>query len=428
MNTVHTMAKAAKTASYIMATLDKTLRNEALERIAAALIDKKEFILQANIEDLMRSEKEKLASPLLKRLRFDSEKLEDTVESVRSTAALEDPIGKKLMATELDTDLNLYRISCPIGVMGIIFESRPDALVQISALCLKSGNAVLLKGGREAAATNRILFETIRTAAHEGGLPDGWIQLLEGREEVAAMLALDDCIDLIIPRGSNEFVRYIMNHSKIPVMGHADGICHVYVDALADLEAAVPLVFDSKTQYVSVCNAAETLLVHKNVADVFLPRLKKALDKKDVVLKGDERTQAIIACEPATEEDWKTEYLDYILSIKVVDSLDEAIHHINTYGSGHTDMIVSHDDTAVERFLQHVDSANVFANCSTRFADGFRYGFGAEVGVSTNKLHARGPVGLEGMVTYKYKLYGKGQIVADYAEKRKKFTHKHLSI
>ena len=419
-------ASAAKQASYTLAALDGETKNRALQAIADALRERADAIVAANREDLARSERESLAAPLLKRLRFDHAKLDDTVDGVLSTMRLPDPVGQTLMATEMDEGLQLFRISCPIGVMGIIFESRPDALVQISTLCLKSGNAVLLKGGREAMETNRILFETIRDASIAAGLPQGWIHLMEGRDEVNAMLSLDEYVDLIIPRGSNEFVRYIMDHSRIPVMGHADGICHAYVDKAADLDLAVPLVFDSKTQYVAVCNALETLLVHRDVAGKFLPRLKKALDEKDVALYGDARTQAIIPCKPATEQDWKTEYLDYILSVKVVDSLDEAIDHINTYGSGHTDMIVSADDAAVERFMQRVDSGNVFANCSTRFSDGFKYGFGAEVGISTNKLHARGPVGLEGLVTYKYKLYGQGHVVADYAEKRRTFKHRRI--
>ena len=419
-------AMAAKKASYTLAALDGDVKNKALLAIADALLANAEAIVAANETDLARSREEQLAAPLLKSLFFDRTKLEDTVDGVRSTVAVPDPVGQILMATEMDTGLELFRISCPIGVMGIIFESRPDALVQISTLCLKSGNAVLLKGGREAISTNRILFETIRDASLAAGLPDGWIHLMEGRDEVNAMLALDDYVDLIIPRGSNEFVRYIMDHSRIPVMGHADGICHAYVDASANLDMAVPLVFDSKTQYVAVCNALETLLVHADVAEAFLPMLKRALDEKDVALYGDARAQAIIPCNPASEQDWKTEYLDYVLSIRVVDSLDEAIDHINTYGSGHTDMIVSEDATAVERFMQHVDSGNVFSNCSTRFSDGFKYGFGAEVGISTNKLHARGPVGLEGLVTYKYKLFGHGQVAADYAEKRKQFTHRSI--
>ncbi len=419
-------AAAAKQASYAMAALDGPTKDNALQAVAAALLSNAKAIVSANEADLALARDEKLATPLLKRLVFDRRKLEDTVDGVRSTMSLPDPVGKMLMATELDEGLELFRISCPIGVMGIIFESRPDALVQISTLCLKSGNAVLLKGGHEATHTNRILFEIIRDASLAAGMPEGWIHLMEGREEVNAMLSLEEYVDLIIPRGSNAFVRYIMDHSRIPVMGHADGICHAYVDAAADIERAVPLVFDSKTQYAAVCNALETLLVHAHVAEAFLPMLKQALDEKDVALYGDERTQAIIPCKPATEQDWKTEYLDYILSVRVVDSLDEAIAHINRYGSGHTDMIVSEDMAAVDRFMQQVDSGNVFANCSTRFSDGFKYGFGAEVGVSTNKLHARGPVGLEGLVTYKYKLYGAGHIAADYAEKRKTFTHRKI--
>ncbi len=419
-------AMAAKQASYAMAALDGEVKDNALQAIAAGLLSNAKAILSANEADLARSREENLAAPLLKRLVFDRSKLEETVEGVRSTMSLADPVGKMLMATELDEGLELFRISCPIGVMGIIFESRPDALVQISTLCLKSGNAVLLKGGREATYTNRVLFDIIRDASIAAGLPEGWIHLMEGREEVNAMLALDEYVDLIIPRGSNAFVRYIMDHSRIPVMGHADGICHAYVDAAANIERAVPLVFDSKTQYVAVCNALETLLVHSQVAEAFLPMMKQALDEKDVALYGDDRVQAIIDCKPATEQDWKTEYLDYILSIRIVDSLDEAIDHINRYGSGHTDMIVSEDKEAVDRFMQRVDSGNVFANCSTRFSDGFKYGFGAEVGISTNKLHARGPVGLEGLVTYKYKLFGQGHVAADYAEKRKTFTHRAI--
>lgn len=420
-------ASEAKQASYTLAALDGETKNNALQAIADALKVNTAAILAANLEDLEKSALENLSAPLLKRLKFDTVKLGDTMDGVLSTMKLIDPVGRTLMATELDQGLELYRISCPIGVIGIIFESRPDALVQISTLCLKSGNAVLLKGGREAAKTNRILFETIRDASIAAGLPEGWIHLMEGRDEVNEMLLLDEYVDLIIPRGSNEFVRYIMDHSKIPVMGHADGICHAYVDASADLEMAIPLIFDSKTQYVAVCNALETLLVHREVAAAFLPMLKSALDEKDVALYGDERTQDIIPCRPATKKDWKTEYLDYILSIRVVDSLDEAVRHINQYGSGHTDMIVAADKTAIDKFMQLVDSGNVLSNCSTRFTDGFKYGFGAEVGISTNKLHARGPVGLEGLVTYKYKLYGSGQIVADYAEKRKTFTHRALA-
>jgi glutamate-5-semialdehyde dehydrogenase len=421
-----TLAQNAKKAAIQLTGAGTALKNEALTQIAEALDKNREAILSANLQDLERSQAENLAAPLLKRLKFDDAKLSDVIEGIKSLIKLDDPVGKTLLATEMDEGLELYRISCPIGVIGIIFESRPDALVQISTLCLKSGNAVLLKGGREAALTNRALFNVIRDASVAAGLPDNWIVLLESRDEVNEMLKLDKYVDLIIPRGSNEFVRYIMDNSRIPVLGHADGICHCYVDEKADLAKAVDIVLDSKTQYVAVCNALETLLVHKNVAEAFLPMLKAALEKKVVEIRGCEKTQLIIESNPACDKDWETEYLDYILSVKIVDSLDEAIDHINTYGSGHTDAIVSEDKECINKFLEYVDSGNVFANCSTRFSDGFKYGFGAEVGISTNKIHARGPVGLEGLVTYKYKLIGNGHIVSDYAEKRKQFHHKSL--
>lgn len=420
------MAMQAKKASILMQGASTELKNSALQRIAGALLAKKEEILKANAQDLERSASENLAAPLLKRLKFDERKLQDVVDGIHSLMNLEDPVGKTLLARELDADLRLCRVSCPIGVIGIIFESRPDALVQISTLCLKSGNAVLLKGGREAMLTNRILAQVISEASVEAGMPEHWINLLESREEINEMLGLDEYVDLIIPRGSNEFVRYIMDHSRIPVLGHADGICHVYVDRDADINKAVDIIVDSKTQYVAVCNALETLLVHRDSARQLLPALKDALDAKSVEIRGCERTRSIIPCKEATEEDWKTEYLDYVLSIRIVDSLDEAIEHINTYGSGHTDAIISRDQESIDRFLEYVDSGNVFANCSTRFSDGFRYGFGAEVGISTNKIHARGPVGLDGLVTYKYKLIGDGNIVADYASNKRRFTHRDL--
>ncbi|MDP4178323.1 MAG: glutamate-5-semialdehyde dehydrogenase, partial [Bacillota bacterium] len=380
----------------------------------------------ANKEDIERSINENLADPLIKRLKFDENKLNDMVMGIESLIKLEDPVGKTLAATELDDGLNLYKVSCPIGVIGIIFESRPDALVQISTLCLKSGNSALLKGGSEAIKTNRILFDIIKHASEKTGVPSGWIHLLETRHDVKEMLKLDDYIDLIIPRGSNAFVKYIMQNSNIPVMGHADGICHCYADSDADIQMAVRVVVDSKTQYVSVCNAAETLLVHKDIADSYLPLLKEELDKKNVELVGCEKTQKIINVGKATDEDWKTEYLDYKLSIKIVSSVEEAIEHINTYGSGHTDSIITKNKFNAELFMNQVDSGNVFWNCSTRFSDGFRYGFGAEVGISTNKIHARGPVGLDGLQIYKYKLIGNGDIVSDYSNKIKTFKHKKL--
>lgn len=421
------IATVAKSASILLAATKTEAKDRALAEIARALGDNGAKIVAANKEDLTAAEKNHLAAPLLKRLKFDREKIGQVVAGIESLIALEDPVGRTLAATELDAGLELFKVSCPIGVIGVVFESRPDALVQISTLCLKSGNAVLLKGGSEAARTNRVLTETIAEASEKGGLPEGWIQLLETREDVARMLALDEYIDLVIPRGSNEFVRYIMNNTDIPVLGHAEGICHVYVDGNADVQMAVNIVVDSKCQYVAVCNAAETLLVDSAIAGKFLPQVKAALKEKGVELRGCERTASIIEVKPATQEDWSTEYLDSVLSIRVVNGLDEAIDHINRYGSKHTDAIVTVDREKAERFMALVDSANVFWNCSTRFSDGFRYGLGAEVGISTSKIHARGPVGLEGLVIYKWKLLGTGQTVADYSEGKKKFTHKNLT-
>jgi len=333
------MAFQVKEASIRLAAAGTELKNKALENIARLLMERKDEIIKANNEDLQRSREEKLAEPLLKRLKFDEAKIVDVIDGINSLIKLEDPVGKTLLSTELDEGLELYRVTCPIGVVGIIFESRPDALVQISTLCLKSGNGVLLKGGSEARETNKILAQIITEATEEVGIPPNWIKLLETRADVNEMLKMDKYIDLIIPRGSNEFVRYIMDNSRIPVMGHADGICHCYIDEDADIDMAIRIVVDSKTQYVAVCNATETLLVHKNIAPKVLPELKRALDSKNVELVGCSETQKIIPVAPATEEDWRTEYLDYKLSVKVVGDLEEAIEHINTYGSGHTDSI-----------------------------------------------------------------------------------------
>jgi len=421
------IAAAAGSASIQLAVARTDVKNNALAEIAKALKQHSAEIVSANKEDLVTAEKNNLAGPLLKRLKFDEGKIADVCAGIDSLIKIDDPVGKTITATELDKGLELYKVSCPIGVIGVVFESRPDALVQISTLCLKSGNAVLLKGGSEAAKTNRILAEIISEASEKAELPQGWIQLLETRQDVAQMLALDEYIDLVIPRGSNDFVRYIMDNTNIPVLGHADGICHVYIDSDADLDMAVNITVDSKCQYVAVCNAAETLLVDNKIAEKFLPKVKTALEEKGVRLRGCEKTASIIDVKPAVEEDWSTEYLDYILSIKVVDGLEQAIEHINHFGSGHTDSIVTADKEKAEKFMDLVDSANVLWNCSTRFADGFRYGLGAEVGISTNKIHARGPVGLEGLVIYKWKLLGTGQVVADYSgSEAKKFTHKSL--
>ena len=418
---IRAIAEKAHVAAREMASLTERRKNAALTAIANALRKNAKRIEEANVADLAAAQG--LAAPLKKRLAFDSKKIIEAARGLLALRALPDPVGRVLSRRELDKGLVLEQVSCPIGVMGVIFESRPDALVQISALCLKSGNAALLKGGSEAARTNRVLADVIATASAKAGMPEGWMALLETRADVAEMLKLDDLIDLVIPRGSNEFVRHIMDTSRIPVMGHADGLCHVYVDAKADLQMALDIAVDSKTQYVAVCNAAETLLVHQSIAKKFLPKLKEVFGRK-VELRGCERARAIIGCAPATEADWGTEYLDYILSVKVVDTLDDAIAHINRYGSRHTDAIVTSNAKAAERFMDQVDSADVFWNASTRFADGYRFGLGAEVGISTSKIHARGPVGLDGLLIYKWKLRGHGDIVAPYAEGRKVFRHR----
>ncbi len=427
MQDTRTMAVSAREAAIPLSATAINDRNNALKLMADTLKRHSKEIFAANEADMKKAYEEGLASPLKKRLLFDEKKLLAVQKGLLALAELPDPLNHTQLARELMPGLKLYRVSCPIGVVGVIFESRPDALVQIASLCLKSGNAVLLKGGREAEHTNRALMDALLEAAREANMPDGWAALLTTREEVRDMLKMDDCIDLIIPRGSNEFVRYIMDNSRIPVLGHADGICHVYVDASADTDMAVKVTVDSKTQYVAVCNAAETLLVHKDIAEVFIPLAAKALAEKNVQLLGCERTRAIIQCEAATEEDWSTEYLDYILSVKVVDSAEEAIRHINHYGSGHTDTIVAQDVQAVRSFMSLVDSAGVYHNCSTRFADGFCYGFGAEVGIATGKLHARGPMGLEGLCSYKYLLFGSGQTLADVQAGKTLFDHKDLN-
>ena len=424
--TIEQLARETKFAAIKLAAESTEGKNSALAAIAKNLDKRKDDIFEANQKDLKRSEEENLAAPLLKRLKFDDAKLQGVIDGINSLINLPDPVGKTLSGTELDTNLELYKVSCPIGVIGVIFESRPDALVQISTLCLKSGNGVLLKGGSEASNTNRILTEIIAEATEESGIARGWIQLLETRSDVNEMLKMDQYIDLIIPRGSNEFVKYIMDNSNIAVLGHADGICHVYVDKEADLNMAIDVTFDSKTQYVAVCNAAETILVHKDIASVFLPSLKDKLDTKNVEIFGCENTCKLIDAKKANNETWKTEYLDYKVSVKIVEDLSEAINHINTYGSGHTETIITGNSETARNFISLVDSGNLFWNCSTRFSDGFRYGLGAEVGISTNKIHARGPVGLEGLLIYKWIMKGSGQIVETYSSGGEKFTHKNI--
>lgn len=420
------MAKAAREAALKLASASLTDRNAVLLAVADKLEENQQSILRANALDVAKATEEGLAAPLLSRLKLTPAKCERMAEGLRSLALLPDPLGHVQYAKELTPGLNLYRVACPIGVIGVIFESRPDALIQISSLCLKSGNAVLLKGGREAMQTNETLTKLILEATAECGLPAGWCHLLHSREDVQQMLKLHDLIDLIIPRGSNAFVRYIMQNSEIPVLGHADGLCHVYVDEKCDIQQAVKLTVDSKAQNLSVCNAAETLLVHQKIAAEFLPLVKTALEEKCVELRGDGRVCAVINCKPASEQDWRTEYLDAILSIKIVDSMEEAISHINHYGSHHTDSILSSDADHINAFMTLVDSADVFANCSTRFADGFLFGFGAEVGIATGKIHARGPMGMEGLCTYKYRLYGSGQSLAELNAGNIQLTHTNI--
>ena len=423
-------AKCARAASFALAASDAQTRNRALTAIAEALQKNREALFAANALDLAAAEAEGLAAPLKKRLRFDEHKLADVCDGLCQLAAMEDPIGHEQLRTELADGLVLSRVSCPIGVVGVIFESRPDALVQIAGLCMKSGNAVLLKGGREALHTNAALYAVLKAASEAAGLPAGWAGLLTTREDVGEMLRLDEEIDLIIPRGSNAFVRYIMDNTRIPVLGHSDGVCHLYLHEDADPDMAARVVVDAKTQYPAACNAVETLLVHEK-AGAALAAAAKTLHAAGVRIRADAPAQAVLAgagvpCEAATEADWRTEYLDLTISVRTVASLAEAIAHINRYGSHHTDGILTQDDAAAQRFFALVDSAGVYQNCSTRFADGYRYGFGAEVGIATGKLHARGPMGLEGLCSYKYILRGHGDVVADFAGGKRSFTHKKL--
>ena len=428
MSDARETARAARQASFALAASPAQVRNGALLAVADALEAHRGEIFAANRLDL--SDAAELAAPVKKRLRFDEAKLTDVLSGLRALAAMEDPIGHEQLRTELADGLVLSRVSCPIGVVGVIFESRPDALVQIAGLCMKSGNAVLLKGGREALHTNAALYAVLKAASEAAGLPAGWAGLLTTREDVGEMLRLDEEIDLIIPRGSNAFVRYIMDNTRIPVLGHSDGVCHLYLHEDADPDMAARVVVDAKTQYPAACNAVETLLVHEK-AGAALAAAAKALHAAGVRIRADAPAQAVLAgagvpCEAATEADWRTEYLDLTISVRTVASLAEAIAHINRFGSHHTDGILTQDDAAAQRFFALVDSAGVYQNCSTRFADGYRYGFGAEVGIATGKLHARGPMGLEGLCSYKYILRGHGDVVADFAGGKRSFTHKKL--
>lgn len=432
---IEVIAKNAKKASYKLASLSAKVKNNALALIAENIQKNKNIILEKNQDDLKLAQKMieegKLTEALYSRLKLDEEKLDVMIEGIKDIIKLEDPVNKTQWAIELDEGLELYRISCPIGVIGVIFESRPDVITQIAALTIKSSNAVILKGGSEAGNSNEILVNLINEALSRlKEFPENSVNLVKTRENVEEMLKMDDYIDLIIPRGSNSLVKHIQENTKIPVLGHSEGICHIYIDEFADFKKATKISIDAKIQYPSACNAVETILIHKNIAKKYVAELISELRKVNVLVKGDEAVKNIVNdVEEATEEDWKTEYSDKIVSVKVVRDIYDAIDHINAYGSGHTDSIITENRENAEIFMNLVDSSGVYHNASTRFADGFRYGLGAEVGISTNKTHARGPVGLEGLVIYKYKLYGKGQAVSDYSgANARKYTHKNIKL
>ncbi|MBR4344852.1 MAG: glutamate-5-semialdehyde dehydrogenase [Lachnospiraceae bacterium] len=424
--TITEKAMLLKKDSTRLAAAGVDLRNKALNDICNALIDGSAEIFEANKKDLKDAEENGLAPAVMKRLKFDENKLHASVEGIKALIGLKDPLNIITLKRQLDEGLTLVRSTCPIGVIGMIFEARPDALIQISTLCIKSGNCCILKGGSETKRTNKALFDIIYKAACLAGLPEGCMAQAEERSEINELLTCDKYVDLIIPRGSNSFVRFCMDNTKIPVMGHADGICHIYVSAEADPDMAISCIIDAKTQYSAVCNAVETVLVDKSIAEKFLPLLSESLKKARVKQNGNAEVQKIIYCNLIDEDGYKKEYLDKEISLKIVSGIDEAISHINTYGSHHTDCIITKNESLKEYFFTMVDSANVYCNCSTRFADGFRYGFGAEVGISTGKMPPRGPVGLEGLVTYKYKLTGEGHIVAPYCDGTKNFNFEDL--
>lgn len=422
-------AQQTRLAATRLAVLSTESKNAAIEAIASSLESAAADILAANAADCEAAIANKLATPLIARLKLDENKLAAAIAGVRDVGRLSDPVGNVEIHRQLDNGLILKRISCPLGVLGVIFEARPDAVMQITSLAIKSGNGVILKGGTEAVQTCLALVCAIHLGLESTEVSSAVVQLLTTREQTLELLKLDRYVDLIIPRGSNSFVRYVQENTRIPVLGHADGICHLYVDEKADIAKAVDIAVDSKTQYPAACNAIETLLVHRAIAPDFLPLVATALENRGVELRGDDKTREILPkIQPATEAEWTTEYCDLILSIKIVDSLEAAIAHINTYSSRHTDAIITEDADAAATFKAQVDSAGVYHNCSTRFADGFRYGFGAEVGISTQKMPPRGPVGLEGLVTYKYQVTGNGHIVATYTgANAKPFTHKDLA-
>ena len=419
-------AHRIRLASKIISQAENQMRIKALNLMADYLEKNSKEILEANHEDYLRAERKNISKALISRLKLSKEKLQAAIEGVRKVGELSDPVNQIQIKKELSNGLILERKTVPIGVLGVIFESRPDAVMQISSLAIRSGNGVMLKGGSEASFTNTALVLALQEGLQKSGLDENVICLLTSRKDSMAMLNLEEYLNLIIPRGSNELVQFIQENTKIPVLGHADGICHLFIDNDANIDMALSVALDSKIQYPAACNAIETLLIHKDIAPDFLKRAIPLFNSNDVKLIGDKKSVELGVEFEASFEDWQTEYLDLVLSIKIVEDLDEAIAHIQKFSSKHTDGIITENISTANRFMNEVDSAGVFHNCSTRFADGFRYGFGAEVGISTQMLPPRGPVGLEGLVTYKYFLKGQGNIVDDFSSGRAVFTHKDL--
>jgi glutamate-5-semialdehyde dehydrogenase len=429
------IAQKTRLAAQHLASLPSNLKNQAIELVAQSLATHTDEIISANLTDCQSAEGN-IGSALYARLKLDVTKLTGAIVGVRDVGKLADPVGQIQIHRELDAGLVLHRVSCPVGVLGVIFEARPDAVIQIASLAIKSGNGVILKGGSEAINSCTVLVKAIKAGLAQSAVSPDVVQLLTTRSETTELLKLDRYVDLIIPRGSNEFVKYVQDNTRIPVLGHADGICHLYVDSEADLDQALKITIDSKTQYPAACNAIETLLIHQSIVAKFLPLIVNQLQAHQVEVRLDQVGHELLGedisdlksdLKLATADDWSTEYSDLVLAIKIVPDFEAAITHINTYGSRHTDCIVTTDPSTAKMFIDRVDAANVFHNCSTRFSDGFRYGFGAEVGISTQKMPPRGPVGLEGLVTYKYQITGNGHIVATYAgENSKPFTHRDL--
>ena len=421
-------AAAVRRAAMALGRLSDGQRRDAVLAMAAALEAAADQIVAANEADLEAAASEGLAPALVARLRLDAAKLAGAIAGVRQVAQLPDPLGVRQLHRELDHGLVLERVSVPLGVLGVIFEARPDAVMQIASLAIRSGNGALLKGGREASRSCTAILAALREGLSASAVEPQALELLTSREESLGLLKLDGLVDLIIPRGSNELVRFIQDNTRIPVLGHADGICHLVVDREVDVAQAVRIALDAKTQYPAACNAVETLLLHRDAAPAFLAAALPVFAAAGVELRGDAASQALGVSNAAGEADWRTEYSDLVLAVRVVDSLEEALEHIARYGSRHTDAICTTNPATAERFLRSVDSAGVYVNCSTRFADGFRYGFGAEVGISTQTLPPRGPVGLEGLVTYRYWMRGDGHIAADYASGDRAFTHRDLPL